>query len=106
MQTFRVPHAITVTATPAGREVDWSHPDDCRDRRCEIQRRAADAGYQRMTELTAGRPPGVYELGTIGFNGLCLVDEQGLILLPPWEPTVEEEAAADRAYWNRDDEAA
>lgn len=73
-----VPHTLTITDTPDGREADWTHPETCPDgNACDILRRSRRMSIEGMGGLTEGRPAGAYLLGRFGFHGLLLVDENG-----------------------------
>jgi hypothetical protein len=80
-------HPLIVKDTPDGRDFTWEHPASCTTPDCAFAqriRRAADI-YNLLTE---GRPEGTYLMALYGFNGLCLISEDGRLL-----PFVDEPAA-------------
>ncbi|SHL74214.1 hypothetical protein [Streptomyces yunnanensis] len=84
-------HTMTITTIPDGRDLDWSHPDNCPqpEDRCEFVRRMRRMGHD-IADLAEGRPDGVYRLGGFGFHSLCLVDDEGRML--PEVPVAEAHA--------------
>ncbi|MFJ8677267.1 hypothetical protein [Streptomyces sp. NPDC093589] len=75
---FLPAHTMTITTTPDGTDLDWTHTANCPEPEdtCEFMRRIHRMGHHGMANLAEGQPDGTYRLGGFGFHSIRLTEGQ------------------------------